>query len=405
MKPQWNPTPQVIKSPEQRYNEMLSGATENQIVEVDPSICHEIDNQSFEINSDKVDELAESITQYGQIDPIHIVPSQKFKGEYDILAGRHRNRACKKASIKVKAIIEKNNDKMLSRAKLLITNLHRNNNYKPSELAYAYKELAEIQKSSGNKATVAQVAKQNNMSNRQINRYIKLCDLIPQLLDKVDENEISFLTGVELAYFEEDGQKEIFDMMERDNQFKPSLELIKDIRAYKSKPTQKDVYDFFHATIESEIKPVEESQVHNIKDKTQSDGLAVNDDTAKTRNESAPAKQQQKMSANTSSSQNKLQLSNEEECRTFLQKYTKWTLITSLSNLNLAFYEYCFQGYRLIAMQYLCKDKESKAKDYKKSVKIFLLRDGEVFNIYSQVKLDDIIQKLLEIINKDRKNG
>lgn len=137
--------PQVLKTPEQAYSELLGSSSENQIVDIKIDLIDTIDDQPHKIHTDTVQRIAESMRIYGQLEPATVV--QKKNGRYALLAGRHRRLACiENGTDTLKCIIRKEEDPDKQRLILLATNNDRNTDYSPSELAYSYLEQMELLK-------------------------------------------------------------------------------------------------------------------------------------------------------------------------------------------------------------------------------------------------------------------
>lgn len=203
----FKPKKQVLKTPQQAYDELLGNSPENQVVEIDISLLDEIDDQPQGIHQDKIEHIAESMKVVGQIDPVTVVASPKKDGRFILLAGRHRKRACMKNGLtKVKAIIKQETNPDKQRLILLATNNDRNTDYLPSELAFSYAEQAELLKKLGNKSTVSAIAEQNQTDRKAVHRHIRLTHLIKPLLNRVDTGSITVVAGYELSFLSEQQQ-------------------------------------------------------------------------------------------------------------------------------------------------------------------------------------------------------
>ena len=154
--------------------------------------------------------------------PLIVRPLEGTTDEYEIISGHRRFRAAQKAGLaEVPAFI-----RPVSRDEAAImvvdSNLHREH-LLPSEKAFAYKLKMEAlahqgaSRQVGEKWSVEQVAESANESARQIHRYIRLTNLIPELLNLMDEGKIAFSVGVELSYLDENLQHNLLDVIERDD--------------------------------------------------------------------------------------------------------------------------------------------------------------------------------------------
>ena len=193
------------------YNNLMG--IKNQQVNIPLDLLDEIDNQPFPINESKVQQIAESIENVGVIEAIIVV---RNGDRYSILSGRHRYRACKMLGKReIPCIVkEYSADEPTARYILIATNTDRNNEYSPTVYARAYAEQLELMKQMGKKSTVSEIAENNNMSRKQIYRYIRLNSLIPELQKWVDNGIISIESAVELSYISEIKQHILYGHIE-----------------------------------------------------------------------------------------------------------------------------------------------------------------------------------------------
>ena len=178
------------------------------------------------IDDESMYELVESIKRVGVLVPV--IVRQIDGNKYEIISGHRRKRACEIARIdKIPAVIYKLNDD--EAAILLVdSNLHREK-ILPSERAYAYKLKLEALKHQGIKSTLTcgqnvhncksrdEIGKKFDMSGRQVHRYIRLTELIYQLLDKVDTGKITTTAGAELSFLDTRHQAMLNDYIERED--------------------------------------------------------------------------------------------------------------------------------------------------------------------------------------------
>ena len=172
------------------------------------------------LDNDEMNNLIESIQQKGVISPIVVRPLENTTDEYEIISGHRRLRASVKAGLEtVPALIY-----AVSRDEAAIilvdSNLHREHIF-PSEKAFAYKLKLEAIKRQGERTdlTSRQVVGKlesadivsETESGRQVQRYIRLTNLIPELLDLVDEERIAFTPAVELSYLNEVEQADLVE--------------------------------------------------------------------------------------------------------------------------------------------------------------------------------------------------
>ena len=191
------------------YNGLL-GMDNNRVVNLPMSQLDEIDDQPFPINDSKVDQIADSIDAVGVLEPVIVA---KNGDRYSILSGRHRFRACQKlGKAEIPCFVKDYSaDDPTARFILLATNTDRNNEYAPTVYARAYAEQLELLKQLGKKATVSAIAENNNMSRKQIYRYIRLNELITELQEWVDKSIITIEAAVELSFISEEKQHIIFE--------------------------------------------------------------------------------------------------------------------------------------------------------------------------------------------------
>jgi ParB family chromosome partitioning protein len=167
-----------------------------------------------------MEQLTESIRQHGVLNPIMVCPLGT--DEYEVISGHRRLHACKKAGIEMIPAFIYSMDRSEAIVAMVDSNLHREK-LLPSEKAFAYKMKLEALNHQGTpgqpgpKWTRDSLAEGVNDSSRQIHRYIRLTNLIPGILQKVDSGEIALTPAVELSYLDEDTQKIVLDAMEQED--------------------------------------------------------------------------------------------------------------------------------------------------------------------------------------------
>ena len=165
-------------------------------------------------DDDDMEQLTESIRQQGVLNPIMVRPLDT--GEYEVISGHRRLHACKKAGIEVIPAFIYSMDRNEAVVAMVDSNLHREK-LLPSEKAFAYKMKMDALKHQGQ--TCGQVGHKSRdtisetESGRQIQRYIRLTNLIPGILEKVDSGEIALTPAVELSYLDQDTQEIVLDAM------------------------------------------------------------------------------------------------------------------------------------------------------------------------------------------------
>jgi ParB family chromosome partitioning protein len=171
-------------------------------------------------DDDDMEQLTESIRQQGVLNPIMVRPLDT--GEYEVISGHRRLHACKKAGTEMIPAFIYFMDRSEAVVAMVDSNLHREK-LLPSEKAFAYKmklEALNHQGTSGHpgqKWTRDSLAEGANDSSRQIHRYIRLTNLIPEILQKVDSGEIALTPAVELSYLDHDAQKIVLDAMQQED--------------------------------------------------------------------------------------------------------------------------------------------------------------------------------------------
>ena len=205
------------------------------IVEVPLSELHPFKDHPFKvIDNEAMFDTAESIKQYGVLVPAIARPRED--GGYELVSGHRRKRACELALLETMPVIIRKLDDDAATIIMVDSNLQREN-ILPSERAFAYKMKLSAMKQQGqrNDLTCSQVgnklpgkksseilAEQVGESKNQIFRYIRLTELVPELLSMVDEKKIAFNPAVELSYLKSEEQLLLIDAMDTE-QATPSL--------------------------------------------------------------------------------------------------------------------------------------------------------------------------------------
>lgn len=203
-----------------------------QIQQLTLTELHPFPNHPFKVLEDEaMQRTVESIAQYGVLAPLIARPRPE-RG-YEILSGHRRQYAAKLAGLETLPVIVRNMDDNAAVVLMVDSNLQREH-ILPSERAFAYKMKLEALKNQGARSdltsdqpgqklwSVEQVASDAGESKTQIQRYIRLTHLIPELLELVDQKKISFNPAVELSYLTEPEQRDFLEAMQ-DTQNAPSL--------------------------------------------------------------------------------------------------------------------------------------------------------------------------------------
>ena len=205
-----------------------------QVQQIPIDALHPFTNHPFKVLDDEaMTRTVESIAQYGVLAPLIARPRPDGDG-YEIISGHRRQYAAKLAGLDTLPVIVRQMDDDAAVILMVDSNLQREH-ILPSERALAYKmKLDAMRRTSGrpskenprqlvgNFETADIVGKESGESGRQVQRFIRLTNLVPELLDMVDEKKISFNPAVELSYLDESQQRDFLEAME-DTQNAPSL--------------------------------------------------------------------------------------------------------------------------------------------------------------------------------------
>lgn len=227
-----------------------SSDTSNQIQDIELSKLTTFDNHPFKVlDDDKMEETKESIAKYGVLIPIIARP--KDNGTYEIIAGHRRKRACELLELPTIPTIVRDLDDEESTIVMVDSNIQREN-LLFSEKAYAYKmKLEAIKRKAGRpknnsaqlepnyekgKTSAEIVANDAGESKAQVKRYIRLTELIIDLLDMTDERKLAFNTAVELSYLSNEEQEMLLVKME-DLEVVPSMVQATKLKKYSADGT------------------------------------------------------------------------------------------------------------------------------------------------------------------------
>ena len=205
-----------------------------QVQQIPIDELHPFTNHPFKVLDDEaMTRTVESIAQYGVLAPLIARPRPDGNG-YEIISGHRRQYAAKLAGLDTLPVIVRQMSDDAAVILMVDSNLQREH-ILPSERALAYKmKLDAMRRTSGrpSKENVSQIGTQKRSdqimaeelgeSRNQIQRFIRLTNLVPELLDMVDEKKIAFNTAVELSYLDESQQRDFLEAME-DTQNAPSL--------------------------------------------------------------------------------------------------------------------------------------------------------------------------------------
>ena len=203
-----------------------------QVQQIPIDALHPFTNHPFKVLDDEaMTRTVESIAQYGVLAPLIARP--RPEGGYEIISGHRRKHAAELANLDTVPFIVRNMEDDAATILMVDSNLQREH-ILPSERAFAYKMKLDAIKNQGARSdlTSAQlgrklesadiVGKEAGDSRNQVRRFIRLTNLVPELLDMVDEKKISFNPAVELSYLDESQQRDFLEAM-NDTQNAPSL--------------------------------------------------------------------------------------------------------------------------------------------------------------------------------------
>lgn len=217
---------------ENRSGSAADAAAKEKRTEMPLSDLHPFEGHPFKVLDDELmEQTVESIKQIGVVSPLIVRPDPE--GGFEILSGHRRLHAAQLAGLETVPVIVKEMDDDAAIIFMVDSNLQREN-ILPSERAFSYKMKLEAMKHQGQRGdlTSAQVgpkswaaqvvAEEAGDSKSQVKRYIRLTNLIPEILDMVDEKKIAFNPAVELSYLKPSEQKEFLEAMDY-AQASPSL--------------------------------------------------------------------------------------------------------------------------------------------------------------------------------------
>ncbi len=196
-------------------------------------------------DNEEMEALTESIREYGVLNPLLVRRVEGGETDYELISGHRRAYAAAKAGLETVPAFIVSLDRNEAAIALVDSNLHRER-LLPSEKAFAYKLKMEAMKRQGRRTDLTscqlgtklrtddQIAETADESARQIQRYIRLTNLIPALLDQMDEGKIAFSVGVELSYLDEQAQYDLLDAMERNDCTPSYAQAVRLHRAYNN---------------------------------------------------------------------------------------------------------------------------------------------------------------------------
>lgn len=240
------------------YFNAMFGAAPNEIQELSLDRLTPFEGQPFKpYTEEKLRELADDIARNGILSPVIVRP---LENTFQILAGHNRVNAAKLAGLMVAPCIVKDVDDDTARLIMINTNLNQREELLPSEKAFAYKMQLDTMKRQGartdltsgqfvqklpGKNSIEIVADQAGENYKQIQRYIRLTELTPPLLDMVDEKKLPLLSGVYLSYCTASAQQQLLGFMRRRRIATVKLEQAQLIKLHKDALSDAALEDIF----------------------------------------------------------------------------------------------------------------------------------------------------------------
>ena len=222
------------------YEDIFGGpVTLNEVQYVDLKLLHDFKDHPYQVKDDEdMEKLVESIKEQGILDPA--IVRYRDEGGYEIISGHRRHHAAIRAGLRDMPVIIRDIDDDAATLAMVDANLHREK-LLPSEKAFAYKMKMEALKRKAGRPSnengrqiVANLKSADIMgqemgeSGRQIQRYIRLTELLPDLLHMVDEKQIKTSAGVDISYMDKEMQQVLLDIINKEGVY-PSLTQAKEL--------------------------------------------------------------------------------------------------------------------------------------------------------------------------------
>ena len=238
-----------------------------QIQQIPIAELHPFKDHPFKVlDYEAMQRTVESVAQFDVLVPLVVRPREE--GGYEIISGHRRQHAAELAGLKTLPVIVRNMDDDQAVIQMVDSNLQRES-ILPSERAFAYKMKLEAIKNQGARSDLTSrqvvgkleaadlVGKSSDESGRQVQRFIRLTNLIPELLELVDQKKISFNPAVELSYLTTSEQRDFFEAMQ-DTQNAPSLSQAQRIKklSQEGKCSYDAIYDIMGEEKKAEMDRV-----------------------------------------------------------------------------------------------------------------------------------------------------
>ena len=223
-------------------NELKKQAT----VQIPLGRLHRFPGHPYKVeDNEEMEALAESIREYGVLNPLLVRRMEGSETDYELISGHRRAYAAAKAGLETVPAFIVSLDRNEAAIALVDSNLHRER-LLLSEKAYAYKMKLDAMKRQGYRTDLTSsqletklrsdemIAEGTGESRAQVQRYIRLTYLLPQLLNLMDEGKIAFSVGVELSYLDEQAQYDLLDAIERNDCTPSYAQAVRLHRAYNN---------------------------------------------------------------------------------------------------------------------------------------------------------------------------
>ena len=235
---------------------------------------HPFEGHPYQVRDDEeMDALVESIREHGILTPLIVRPTEDAPNEYEVISGHRRLHAAQKAGISEVPAFVHAVSREEAAIQLVDSNLHREH-ILPSEKAFAYKMKYEAMRHQGTSSQLGtklrsdeEMAAQVGESRNQIQRYIRLTNLIPPLLTLMDEGRIAFTVGVELSYLTREEQRAVLEAIELYDctpSYSQACRLHRDSEMMYAADTRKRIL-----SVMSEEKPNQREQIRLRRDRLQ----------------------------------------------------------------------------------------------------------------------------------------
>ena len=235
---------------------------------------HPFEGHPYQVRDDaEMDALVKSIREHGILTPLIVRPMEDAPNEYEVISGHRRLHAAQKAGTSEIPAFVHAVSREEAAIQLVDSNLHREH-ILPSEKAFAYKMKYEAMRHQGTSSQLGtklrsheEMAAQVGESRNQIQRYIRLTNLIPPLLTLMDEGRIAFTVGVELSYLSNEEQRAVLEAIELYDctpSYSQACRLRRDSEMMYASDTRKRIL-----SVMSEEKPNQREQIRLRRDRLQ----------------------------------------------------------------------------------------------------------------------------------------